>query len=57
MKKQILRILILVLFISVSLAEVLSNYNDLKIYLDEKEKLYEEITNQYGLMSKLCRSS
>lgn len=49
MKKSVIKILLTLIFISVSFAELLTNYNDLKLYLDEKEKIYEEITNQYGL--------
>lgn len=49
MRKHLIKFLIILTFISISFAELLSNYNDLKLYLDEKEKIYEDITNQYGL--------
>lgn len=49
MKKQLIKLLILLTFLSVTFAELLTNYNDLKLYLDEQEKVYEDITNQYGL--------
>ncbi|MFA8341507.1 MAG: hypothetical protein ACEPO8_00920 [Rhodothermaceae bacterium] len=49
MKKTIIQFLFILLFVSSSFAKLLTNYNDLKLFLDEKERIYEEITNQYGL--------